>query len=113
MIHTIIEAISATLTAYLAVTLKFSYFLAPNATPATEIDAVPMPIAGSIPKFIILHPAVYTATATGPETMVSMKLTTMVSADSINCSKLAGIPTTKMSLYIVRLLWKYSLPYFR
>ena len=72
MIHTIMDAINATLTAYLAVTLKFSYFLAPNATPATEIAAVPTPIAGSIPIFMILHPAVYTATATGPETIVSI-----------------------------------------
>ena len=56
--HTIIEAISATLTAYLAVTLRFSYFLDPNATPATDIAAVPTPIAGSIPMLTILQPAV-------------------------------------------------------
>jgi len=43
--HTIIDAIKATLTAYLAVTLKFSYFLAPYATPATDMAAVPTPIA--------------------------------------------------------------------
>ena len=58
MMHTIIDAINATLTAYLAVTLKFSYFFAPYATPATDIAAVPIPIAGSIPMFTILHPAV-------------------------------------------------------
>ena len=72
IIHTIIEAIKATLTAYLATTLRFSYFLAPNATPATDIAAVPTPIAGSIPILTILHPAVYTATAVGPDTIVSM-----------------------------------------
>ena len=58
IMHTIIDAINATFTAYLAVTLKFSYFFAPNATPATDIAAVPIPIAGSIPTLIILHPAV-------------------------------------------------------
>ena len=58
MMQTIIEAINATFTAYLAVTLKFSYLRAPNATPETDIAAVPTPIAGSIPMFIILQPAV-------------------------------------------------------
>ena len=58
IMHTIIEAISATLTAYLAVTLRFSYFFAPYATPATDMAAVPTPIAGTIPMLIILHPAV-------------------------------------------------------
>ena len=58
MAHTTIDDINPIFTAYLRVTLKFSYFLEPYATPATDIAAVPTPIAGNIPIDIILHPAV-------------------------------------------------------
>lgn len=111
--HTIIDDINPTFTEYLVVILRFSYFLEPNATPATDIAPVPTPIAGNIPMDMILHPAVYTATATGPDTTVNMKLTTTANAAIINCSRLAGIPTTRISLYIVKLFLKSFMSYAR
>ena len=44
------DEIRPNLTEYLHAVLMFSYFLAPYATPATVIAAVPTPIAGSKPK---------------------------------------------------------------